>query len=279
MGAPLQVRTALCAVALALLAITVGPDGAVSRASAQESSAKGSRASCVDPSAYTRSVVSISRYFDKARRDGSAEIIGERATAWFYTSPRILVTAAHFANTLPVQGWQDVELRQTAREGEPGVMVLTPLRVVARGRLAGGMAEDVAILELRDPFPHAQVLEVETEVPPKNAMVLVLGYPGGRMQTAHGFLRDAATPASRYAGLAMIEIQGSDRLLLNVGTSGSPVLDCVGGRVIGVLNALLTLSPLPVPPSDNPAIPTPKGSPTNTAVPAATLTAVWNRTL
>jgi hypothetical protein len=263
-----------CVGALSLLSVLVGLAGSVARAGAQEG-----RASCVDPSTYTRSVVSISRYFDKTRRDAGQEVVGERATAWFYTSPRILVTAAHFASGLSAQGWQDVELWQAGSEGEPEVTVRTQLRVVIRGSLAEGLAEDVAILELRAPFPNAQVLDVEADVPSRDERVLVLGYPGGRMQIAHGLMRDAASPAGRYAGLTLIEVQGADRLLLNGGTSGAPVLDCVGGRVIGVLNALLTMSSMPFPSSGAPGIPTPRGSPTNTAVPASTLTAVRGRTL
>jgi hypothetical protein len=275
MGAPWQVRVKLCVIGLALFPIIVGHDGAASRANAEEA-----RASCVDPAAYTGSVVSISRYFDKARTSGGKQVIGERATAWFYTSPRLLVTAAHFASELPAQGWQEVELR---REGRPDVTVRAWLRVAilgmaSRGQgngagLGSGLAEDIAILELRDPFPAAQVLDIGSEMPPNNATVLVLGYPGGRMQAAKGVVRETGIPVGKYAGLTLLEVEGPNRLLLNGGTSGAPVLDCLTGQVIGVLNTLLTSPSLPFPPSGHAVIPTPWGSPTNTAVPASRLTA------
>lgn len=278
MGAPSQVQGKLCVAAVTFaLSLTIG--GSIAP------QAEETRASCIDPSAYARSVVSISWYFDRAKRDGNKQIVGERATAWFYTSPRLLVTAAHFASELPSQSWQDAELRQTIREGEPEVVVRVQLRVVIQGSASLGeesgaglsvdLAEDVAILELREPFPNAQVLDVGADLPRKNAMVLVLGYPDGKVQTARGVVRETGDPAGRYAGLTLLEVQGSDRLLLKGGTSGAPVFDCLNGQVIGVLNSLLTSPALPFL-SEHAVIPTPWGSPTNTAVPASMLTAIRN---
>ena len=253
----------------ALFPIFLGFDGAAPRVAAQETSP------CVDPSGLARSVVSIVHYFDKHTSD----VIGERATAWFYRSSRFLVTAAHFANELPADDWREVELRQ-ARDGEPDMVVRTRIRVVApqapaKDRMTGaaaraGLAQDVAILELQDPFPNAQVLQVKPEPPPKDAAILVIGYPDGTMQAARGIVREAEDPAGKYAGLAMFEVQGSNRLLLNAGASGAPVLDCREGHVVAVLNGLLTGPPLSFL-SRNLVIPTPWGSPTNTAVPASTL--------
>ena len=97
MGAPWQVRAKLCATGLALLPVIAGLDGAASRVDAQEGGT-----ACVDPAGLARSVVSIVWSFGQARRDGAGrEFVGQRATAWFYTSPRLLVTAAHFASELP----------------------------------------------------------------------------------------------------------------------------------------------------------------------------------
>jgi hypothetical protein len=107
--------------------------------------------------------------------------------------------------------------------------------------------------------------------------VLVLGYPGGRMQAARGTVREIKDPPVRYAGLTFLEVQGDNRLLLNAGTSGAPVLDCRQGRVVAVLNSLLTGPSLPFPPSGQPVVPTAWGSPTNTAMPASILTAIGSR--
>src|SRR4051794_23284488 len=98
MGTPAQVREKLCivigVVASTFLQISVGIEPVPSRARADEA-----KPACVDPSPYAHSVVSITRYFDTARPGvAGTEVVGERATAWFYQSPRHLVTAAHFAN-------------------------------------------------------------------------------------------------------------------------------------------------------------------------------------
>jgi hypothetical protein len=283
MGTPSQVRAKLCAVALVSGAVLFGLGATASRIQAEEMAA-----SCVDPSEPARSVVSIVWYFDKPRHNSAGEeIVGERATGWFYTSPRLLVTAAHFANELPAQGWQEAELRQASQDGEPGTTVRVQLRVIARRQPADDHAsgaerntplmDDVAILELREPFPDAHVLDVQPEAPAADATVLVLGYPGGRMQAARGTVRVVKDPPGKYAGLTFLEVQGDNRLLLNAGTSGAPVLDCRQGRVVAVINGLLTGPSLPFLPPERSVVPTPWGSPTNTAVPAATVATVRDR--
>jgi V8-like Glu-specific endopeptidase len=283
MGAPWQVRMRLCAIGLVLLPVIVSLDGIASRAKAEEAGT-----ACVDPKELARSVVSIVWNFSQARRDRTGrEFVAQRATAWFYTSPRLLVTAAHFANELPADGWQEAELRQASRDGEPDTIVWARLRVSVRGRVSDGqqggsgastdLAEDLAILELQDPFPNARVLDIQPEAPAKDATVLVLGYPAGKMQAARGIVRESEDSARRYPGLALFEVQGSNRLLLNGGASGAPVLDCRHGRVVAVLNGLLTGPTLPFLPPESSVIPTPWGSPTNTAVPASTLAALMDR--
>jgi Trypsin-like peptidase domain len=283
MDTPSHVRAKLCTIGLVLLPVLVGLDATAARSWAQEKVA-----SCVDPSEMARSVVSIVRYFNAPRRNAAGEdIFGERATAWFYTSPRLLVTAAHFVRELSPRDWQEAELRQASQDGEPGTTVRVQLRVVAEGRPVNDHArgaerhtapkEDVAILELREPFPNAQVLDVRLEPLAADATVLVLGYPGGRMQAAHGIIREARDRPAKFAGLTLLEVQGDNRLLLDGGTSGAPVLDCRQGQVIAVLNGLLTGPSLPFLPSGRSVVPTPWGSPTNTAVPAATLAAIKSR--
>ncbi|HZA92803.1 MAG TPA: serine protease [Gemmatimonadales bacterium] len=280
MGAPWQVRAKLCAIGLVLLPVSVSLDGIASRAKAQETGT-----TCVDPGELARSVVSIVWNFSQARRDRAGrEFVGQRATAWFYTSPRLLVTAAHFASELPSDGWQEAELRQASWNGEPDIAARVRLRVSVRGKVSDGhrrgtgpgtgLVKDLAILELQDPFPNAQVLDIQPEATARDAAVLVLGYPAGKMQAARGIIRESGDFARKYPGLALLEVQGSNRLLLNAGASGAPVLDCRQGRVVAVLNGLLTGPTLPFLPPEHAVIPTPWGSPTNTAVPASTLAAL-----
>ena len=279
MGTGWQAGAKLCAVTLLLGLVVFGLVGAASQARAHEAHA------CVDASELARSVVSISYYFDKPVRDAAgSEIFGERATAWFYSSPKLLVTAGHFASELTAEGWHDAELWQESLDGEPGTTARIQLRVVAQRQPSNGHARsavpaskvesDVAILELRDPFPNAQALDIQPEPPAADANVLVLGYPRGRMQAARSTVREIREPAGRFGGLTLLEVQGDNRLLLSAGASGAPVLDCRNGRVVAVLNGLLTGPSLPFLQPSHSAIPTPWGSPTNTAVPAATLAAI-----
>jgi hypothetical protein len=213
------------------------------------------------------------------------EIVGERATAWFYTSPRLLVTAAHFASDLSAKAWQEAELTQAAARGRPERTIRVRIRVTDQGRVPGPGEDsqarsptDVAILELEDPFPDAQALAVEPTRPAKDNTVLVLGYPDGQMRAARGIVRETDGPADDLAGLALVEVEGSNRLLFNAGASGSPVVDCRKGRVVAVLNGLLTGHSLPFLPQNYSLIPTPWGSPANTAVPASALAALGSAT-
>lgn len=278
MASPQRGGKKLGVVGLALASILAISDTSAASASFE------SGGPCIDPWAAARAVVSVTWRFVTPRREGSEIVVAERATAWFYRSPRLLVTAAHFVNELPQMGWQDAELHQADREGEPDIVMRVRLRVAAKAIPLGsrdgeaeainGLAADVAIMELQDPFPNALVLPIWSNALAEDAQVLVLGYPRGRMQAVRGIVRRSADPAGRYAGLTLLEVQGSNRLLLNDGASGAPVLDCGQGRVVAVLNGLLTGPSLPLLPSDSSVIPTPWGSPTNTAVPASILPAI-----
>ena len=57
------------------------------------------------------------------------------------------------------------------------------------------------------------------------------------------------------------------------------MLDCREGRVTAVLNGLLTGPSIPFLPPESSVIPTPWGSPTNTAVPATMLESMGGETL
>jgi hypothetical protein len=237
---------------------------------------------CVDPSPYTRSVVSIAWYVDGTEPVAvRQDLVGARATAWFYGSAHFVVTAAHFAAELATDRWHDVELRQADAEGSPGTVFRTQMRVVSRGEFAQGsrLAEDLAVVELRDAFPNARVLEVRPSAPVEGEAVLIPSYPAGKLRVANGRVRKSDDAQSRYRGLSFLEVHGSNRLLLNGGSSGAPVLDCRDGRVTAILNGLLTGPSIPFLPPESSVIPTPWGSPTNTAVPATMLHLIRSPTL
>jgi hypothetical protein len=234
---------------------------------------------CVDAAQFARSVASISWYYDQIRTEpDGTKTVGERATGWFFRSPRYLVTAAHFARDLPTDAWQEVELRQAADEGSRDRTIRVKVRVHRqfeprqKDRLHSEPTGpgDMAVLELLGELPEVQPLEIRMEPPSPNEHVLVVAYPAGDMRAALGVVRTAEAPSGRFAGLSLLEVQGSNRLLLNGGASGAPVLDCSKGRVTAVITGLLTGTRLSFLPPGT-VVPTPWGSPTNAAVPARVL--------
>jgi hypothetical protein len=71
--------------------------------------------------------------------------------------------------------------------------------------------------------------------------VVSLAYPGDRLRVASGrFVRYGE--GDRFAGTALLELyDGNDRLVLDHGASGAPVLDCAG-RVVATASNLFTTS-------------------------------------
>src|SRR5262249_15370530 len=145
---------------------------------------------------------------------------------WFLSS-RQIVTAAHVAEAmrLAIGTWTDLQIRE--RETSNSI----PARLL---RIVGVNAEKIAILELKLPFPGAIALPIRREPLVADEHVVALGYPGGRLRTANGrfvqFGQDEKT-----TGAALLEMHdGDDRLVLDHGASGSPVLDCAG-RVVAVV--------------------------------------------
>jgi hypothetical protein len=262
--------------ALAVIVVTGNPTSHA-QAQAQEVTRP-----CVEPAQLARSVASITWYFDQTRteRDGK-ETIGERATGWFFHSPRWLVTAAHFARDLPAEQWQEVELGQAAPDGSQDRTVRAKVRLLRhfepgdrkRVRRTQTGAGDMAVLEVLNDVPGVQPLEIRAEPPSPDENVLVLAYPAGDLRVARGVVREAEAPAGKYEGLSLFEVEGANRLLLNGGASGAPVVDCHHGRVTAVVAGLLTGASLPFLPPGT-VIPTPWGSPTNAAVPARVLAAL-----
>src|SRR5437762_135289 len=78
-------------------------------------------------------------------------------------------------------------------------------------------AGDLAILELSEPFPEARVLDPRPEPPAPAETVFVLGYPDGSLRATNAIVHQGNETFSRYAGLALLEVQGSNRLLLDHG--------------------------------------------------------------
>lgn len=191
----------------------------------------GSGASCVDPSTLVRSTVNISKVFDEEERRAEPNVLGIRGTAWFL-SPRLVVTAAHVVEAmhLSAQGWKKIEVRERESQWIIATRIL---------RVAGNQSEKVAVLELRETLPGIVPLSIRTEPLVPEEHLVSLGYPDNRLRFAQGRFVELGGDA-RFAGAALLEMHdGNDRLVLDHGASGAPVLDC-DGRVVAVVSAAIT---------------------------------------
>jgi hypothetical protein len=188
-------------------------------------------AACIDPSMFVQSTMSITRHFNEEEAKAQAGVIGIRGTAWFLSS-RLLVTAAHVAEAMQLSAreWKDVEMQNG--EGKRSVSV----RVL---HLAGLHVEKMAVLELGAAIPNAAVLERRAEPLIPDEQVVSLAYPNNQLRFAGGrFVQEG--DGDKFAGSALLEMyDGNDRLVLDHGASGAPVLDC-DGRVVAVVTTLIT---------------------------------------
>ena len=186
-------------------------------------------ATCVDPSSLVRSTVSINRIFNSQERHSDAGLLGIRGTAWFL-SQTFMVTAEHVAAGMRLDGnWSRVEIAGGERQRSIAVRVV---------RVAGAHTERIVALELQMPFLEAESLQIRTEPLAPEERVVSLAYPSNRLRFARG--RFVEYDSYKLAGRALLEMyDGDDRLVLDHGASGAPVLDCQG-RVVAVVSNLFT---------------------------------------
>ena len=180
---------------------------------------------------FVKSTMSIARHFNEDERKAQPGVIGIRGTAWFLSS-RLLVTAAHVSEAMQLSAleWKDVEMQNG--EGKRSVSV----RVL---HFAGLHVEKIAVLELRAEIPDAAVLRRRAEPLIADEQVVSLAYPDNQLRFAGGrFVQEGDD--DKFAGSALFEMyDGNDRLVLDHGASGAPVLDC-DGRVVAVVTTLIT---------------------------------------
>ena len=188
-------------------------------------------AACIDPSTFVHSTMGITRHFNEEERKADPGVIAIRGTAWFLSS-RLFVTAAHVAEAMHLSAQQWKELEMQNGEGRR----LVSVRLV---HLAGVHAEKIAVLELNTAIPNATVLERRAEPLIADEQVVSLAYPGNQLRFAGGrFVQQGSE--EKFAGSALLEMyDGNDRLVLDHGASGAPVLDC-NGRVVAVVTTLIT---------------------------------------
>jgi len=190
----------------------------------------GAEAGCIDPATLAHSTASITRHFDDNDKGAPAGVVAIRGTGWFL-SPTMMVTVDHVAAAMNLSNrWKALEIRK----GDDKHSI--PARIQ---RVAGSHAEKIAVLELQAPVPDAPGLQLRAEPFAAEETVVSLGYPDGRLRVAGGRFVQYGD-RDRFPGTALLELyDGNDRLVLDHGALGAPVLDC-DGRVVAVVSNLFT---------------------------------------
>jgi hypothetical protein len=143
-----------------------------------------------------------------------------------------MVTAEHVASAMRLSDevWKQVELKLG------NIRQALDVRIQ---RIAGSHAEKIALLELKEAFSAAKGLQIRMEPVVPEEAVSSLAYPEERLRFVHGrFVRYG--DADAFAGTALLEMyDGNNRLVLDHGSSGAPVLDCKG-QVVAVVSNIFT---------------------------------------
>ncbi len=188
-------------------------------------------AACVDPARLAHSTVTITRHFDDTEADAHRGLTGVQGTGWFL-SPTTIVTAEHViaAMTLSTQDWKLIEIM----DGDGSQYIAARVQ-----RLAGAQAERLAVIELQRAVSNARSVAIRREPLAPEEQVTALAYPTGRPQLVSGrFVRLGND--GKLAGMALLELyEGGNRLVIDHGASGAPVVDC-SGRVVAIVSNVLT---------------------------------------
>jgi hypothetical protein len=189
------------------------------------------QATCIDTVQLAHTTASIMRYFDDAERGARPDLIGVRGTGWFL-SPTTIVTAEHVTAgmRLSTEEWKSIEIV----DGDGSQFVAARIQ-----RVAGGRAERLAVIELQRAVPAARSVTIRREPLAPDEKVLTFAYPDGRPHAVEGrFVRFGED--GKLAGAALLEMyEGDNRLVIDYGASGAPVLDCEG-RVAAVVSNVFT---------------------------------------
>jgi Trypsin-like peptidase domain len=217
-------------------------------------------AGCIDPATLVHSTASITRYFDDQEKESRPGVLGMSGTGWFLT-PMSIVTVEHVAASMNLseRNWKQLEFWTGAYKRS------VPVRIE---RLVGASTERLAVLELQTEFPGVPGLQPRAGPLLPEEPVVSLAYPDEHMRVVTGrfvqYGRD-----DKFAGMALLEMSdGDDRLALDYGSSGAPVVDCTG-RVAAVVSKLFVSTIHYM--SQAIRIPTAWGSPNVVSLPAGAL--------
>ncbi len=188
---------------------------------------------CVDRAQLAHSTVSIMRHFDDVERDTRPNLIGVRGTGWFL-SPTTIVTAEHVTAgmKLSTQDWKQLEIV----DGDDSQFIAARIQ-----RLTAGQAEKLAVVELQRAVSAARSFAIRKEPLVPEEQVVTLAYPAGRFHLVGGRFVQLGD-GGKLAGTALLEMyEGENRLVIDHGASGAPVVDC-DGRVAAVVSNVFTQS-------------------------------------
>jgi S1-C subfamily serine protease len=108
-------------------------------------------------------------------------------------------------------------------------------------RLAGDLAEKLAVIELQRAVFATSTLKIRRDPLVPEDPVMTLVYPEGLPHFVRGrFVQFGA--GQRLGGTVLLEMyEGDNRLIIDHGASGAPVVDC-DGRVAAVISNVFTQS-------------------------------------
>ncbi len=191
------------------------------------------RSACVDPEKLQHTTVRIMRHFADDESVAHPDLVGVRATGWFLSSSAI-VTAAHVVDAmkLSTEDWKPLEIM----DGDRSQFVAARIE-----HLAGAYSEKLAVIELRRAVSDSLSFSIRKEPLQPEEPVTAIAYPAGRRQFVSGrFVRFG--DSQKLTGMALLEMyKGDNRLVIDHGASGAPVLDC-NGRVVAVVSNVFTQS-------------------------------------
>lgn len=220
---------------------------------------------CIDKESSAQSVAALTRYSHLYDDPHVVTVFGIQSGSIWFLKEDEPVLALHVAKSLGLSNreWTPVEIYQNQRDAK----IQRHQRIRARllRTITWGL-DGLAVLKLEKPFQGARPLVIRTEPLKPGEKVITPAYPRGFLELTEGhFLGiDLALSNERKEGSYAIEIDGN-RLALDNGASGAPVLDCAG-RVVAAVSAQFYLA------SENGLDEaTPRGQKTNEAIPVTIL--------
>jgi S1-C subfamily serine protease len=188
---------------------------------------------CAGPARLAHASVRIIRMFDGNEAPPEEGAAGYQGSGW-YLSRTTLVTVAHVAEAMRLsrETWKSVDIR----DGDDTRSV--PVRIK---RIVGVGAEKLAVLELRDvdAVAAARVLVLRAAPLVPDEPIAAPAYSGGRLRLVGGRFDSYADGGAFGAGALLEMYDGKDRLAIDYGASGAPVVDC-NGRVVAVVATIVT---------------------------------------